>query len=335
MKLVIQIPCYNEETTLPQTLQRLPHTIEGIDEVEILVINDGSTDNTVKKARELGVDHLIDLGGHQGLGMAFSAGLAACLRLGADVIVNTDGDNQYFGEDIESLVRPILEGKADLVIGTRDIDSISHFSPVKKRLQKAGSWVVRKAARCPIEDTTSGFRALSREAALSTIVYSKFSYTLETLIQAGSSHLRVTTVPVRVNEKLRESRLTSSTGEYLKKSAATIFRIYAMYNPLRVFSFIGGMSFLAGVALGIRYLYFYLSMGASGHIQSLILSAILMIVGFQIMIIGLVADLIAANRKLNEEALYLLRKMELKDHVSIGASRRSASKGTAAFKMKS
>src|SRR5438552_1063242 len=311
MKLIIQIPCFNEEMTLPATLGRLPLKIAGIDEIEVLIINDGSTDETTAKAREYRADYILELGEHQGLGTAFRAGLDQCLRQGADIIVNTDGDNQYYGEDIQVLVRPILEGRADLVIGTRDIDSIRHFSPVKKWLQKLGSWVVRKAARSSFRDTTSGFRALNRESALRTIVYSKFSYTLETLIQAGSSHLRVITVPIRVNDRLRESRLAGSSWQYLKRSTATILRIYAMYNPFRVFLGIGGFSFLVGFLLGLRYLYLYLALAAGGHIQSLILSALLMIVGFQIMVIGLVADLIGANRRLNEDILYRVRKMEL------------------------
>jgi glycosyltransferase involved in cell wall biosynthesis len=332
MKLIIQIPCYNEESTLPMTLRRLPSRIEGVDEIEVLIINDGSTDNTARRARELGVDHLVEFAKNQGLGTAFRAGLDTCLKFGADIIVNTDADNQYFGEDIEALVQPIVEGEADLVVGTRDIDSIEHFSITKKWLQKLGSWIVRKASGCSIQDTTSGFRAFNREAALRTIVYSKFSYTLETLIHAGTGQLRITHVPVRVNGKLRESRLAGSTWQYLKKSGATLLRFYSMYNPLRVFLFLGSASFLAGFALGFRYLYYYYFAGADGHVQSLILSAILMIVGFQIMVIGLVADLIGANRRLNEDILYRLRKLELPGvtsnsvadsvvHKSIGAVR--------------
>jgi len=311
MKLIIQIPCFNEEATLPTTLRALPRAIPGIDQIEVLVIDDGSTDSTARAARDLRVDHIVELGRHQGLGAAFRAGLEACLQLGADVIVNTDGDNQYHGEDIKALIQPILQRQADLVIGARDIDSIEHFSSLKKWLQKFGSWVVRKAAGRSIRDTTSGFRALNREAALRTIVYSKFSYTLETVIQAGHTPLKVATVPVRVNSKLRESRLADSTWQYLKKSTATILRIYAMYNPLRVFFLIGGSTCLLGFLLGLRYLYLYLTAAVSGHIQSLILSAILMIVGFQVMVIGLVADLIAANRRLNEDILYRVRKIEL------------------------
>jgi glycosyltransferase involved in cell wall biosynthesis len=313
MKLIIQIPCFNEEATLPATLRRLPQQIPGIDKIEVLVVNDGSTDQTVQRARELGVDHFVEFGKNQGLGTAFKTGLDACLKLGADIIVNTDADNQYFGEDIVALVHPILQGEADLVVGTRDIDSIQYFSASKKRLQKFGSWIVRKASGCAIQDTTSGFRAFNREAALRTIVYSKFSYTLETLIHAGSGPLSITNVPVRVNDKLRESRLAGSTWQYLKKSLVTLLRVYSMYNPLKVFLFIGGLTFLLGFALGTRYLYYYLWAGASGHLQSLLLAAILMIVGFQIMVIGLVADLIAANRRLNEEMLYRLRKIELQN----------------------
>lgn len=324
MKLIIQIPCYNEAATLPLTLQRLPRRIAGVDEIEILVINDGSTDQTAQRARELGVDHLVEFASNQGLASAFMKGLDACLQRGADIIVNTDADNQYFGEDIEALVQPILQGQADLVVGTRDIESIEHFSPTKKWLQKWGSWVIRKASGCPIQDTTSGFRAFNREAALRTIVYSKFSYTLETLIQAGTGPLTIAQVPVRVNGKLRESRLADSTWQYLKKSAATLLRIYSMYNPLRVFLFLGSLAFLAGFALGLRYLYYYFVAGASGHLQSLILSAILMIVGFQVMVIGLVADLIAANRRLNEDLLYRLRKLELSGTASDTSALREA-----------
>ncbi|MEW5976682.1 MAG: glycosyltransferase family 2 protein [Acidobacteriota bacterium] len=310
MKLIIQIPCFNEETTLPVTLQQLPRHLPGIDRIEFLVIDDGSADETVQSARRLGVDHILRFGQHRGLASAFRAGLEECLRQGADLIVNTDGDNQYSGEDVSLLVQPILAGNADLVVGSRDIQGIPHFSLVKKWLQKGGSWIVRKAAGCAIPDATSGFRAYTREAALQTIVHSKFSYTLETLIQAGSSDLRVATVPVRVNPKLRESRLAGSTWDYVKRSAATIVRIYAMYHPLRVFSAIGLAGILAGVLLGLRYLYFYFAQASSGHIQSLILSAVLMIVGFQIVVIGLVADLIRANRRLSEELLYRVRRME-------------------------
>jgi glycosyltransferase involved in cell wall biosynthesis len=323
MKLIVQIPCYNEESTLSMTLRELPRSIEEIDAIETLIIDDGSTDGTIRVAREYGVEHILELKAHQGLGVAFAAGLDACLRLGADVIVNTDGDNQYCGEDVRTLVRTLLSQKADLVVGTRDIFRIGHFSFTKKWLQRIGSWVVRKVSSCAIEDTTSGFRAFNREAALRTVVFSRFSYTLETLIQAGNSQLKVATVPIRVNERLRDSRLAGSTWTYLQKSAATILRIYAMYHPLRVFSFIGAFVFLGGFVLGCRYLYYYLTVGASGHVQSLILSAILLIVGFQIIVIGLLADLISAQRRLSEDIFYRVRRMELEAGKSDSPASRS------------
>lgn len=311
MKLIIQIPCFNEEATLPATLADLPQKIPGIDEIDILIINDGSTDATLKIARQHGVDHVIEFSKNQGLAFAFQTGLDACLKLGADLIVNTDADNQYCGADIPKLVGPILEGKADLVVGTRDIGAIDHFTSTKKWLQRFGSWVVRRASGSLIRDTTSGFRAFNREAALRTIVHSKFSYTLETLVHAGAGPLSIEQVPIRVNEKLRDSRLAGSTWVYLKKSTATLLRIYSMINPLRVFLLIGGTVFGVGFLLGVRYLYFYIVATASGHIQSLILAAILMLVGFQTMVIGLVADLIGANRRLSEDILYRLRRIEI------------------------
>ena len=265
----------------------------------------------LKIARQHGVDHIIEFSKNQGLAFAFQTGLDACLKLGADLIVNTDADNQYCGADIPKLVGPILEGKADLVVGTRDIGAIDHFSSTKKWLQRVGSWVVRRASGSLIRDTTSGFRAFNREAALRTIVHSKFSYTLETLVHAGAGPLSVEQVPIRVNEKLRESRLAGSTWVYLKKSTATLLRIYSMINPLRVFLLIGGTVFGLGFLLGVRYLYYYIVATASGHIQSLILAAILMLVGFQTMVIGLVADLIGANRRLSEDILYRLRRIEI------------------------
>ncbi len=311
MKLIVQIPCFNEAETLPEVLSRLPRTLDGVDAIETLVVDDGSSDGTAETARRLGVTHLVELGRNRGLGIAFRTGLDACLKLGADLIVNTDGDNQYAGSDVGALIEPILQGRADLVVGARDIDAISYFSPAKKWLQRLGSWLVRTVARCPVEDTTSGFRAYNREAALRTIVHTRFSYTLETVIQAGAGHLRVTSVPIGVNPKLRESRLAGSTWYYLKKSAVTILRIYTMYNPLRVFLVLGGAGCLLGFLLGLRYLYFFFLESAGGHVQSLILAAILTIVGFQVIVVGLAADLIAANRRLSEETLYRVRKMEL------------------------
>jgi glycosyltransferase involved in cell wall biosynthesis len=311
MKLIIQIPCYNEENTLPTTLADLPQSLEGINSIEVLVVDDGSSDQTAAVAESLGVAHVVRLGKHQGLGAAFRAGLDAGLKRGADIIVNTDGDNQYRGSDVTALVAPILENKADLVVGVRNIDDITHFSKLKKWLQKIGSWVVRKAARSQIEDTTSGFRAFNREAALRMNVFSEFSYTLETLIQAAQTPLRIRTVPVQVNPQLRPSRLAESIGHYLLSSATTILRIYCTYNPRRVFFIGGSFSCLAGLAISLRYLYLYLSTAASGHVQSLILSAILMILGFQLLVVGVVSELISVNRRLSEDVLYRLRKLEL------------------------
>ncbi len=311
MKLIIQIPCYNEEKTLPVTLANIPRQVEGVDEVEILVIDDGSTDRTVEVAREHGADHIVRLTNNKGLAEAFMAGLDAALRLGADIIVNTDGDNQYNGADIARLIRPIVEGKADMVVGDRQIDTIEHFSPAKKTLQKLGSWVVRQVSGTDVPDATSGFRALSREAAMRMNVVSRFTYTLETIIQAGKKNIALTSVPVRTNEKLRESRLFGSMWGYIKRSVGTIFRIYAMYEPLRTFAIIGTLIFGSGAAIGVRFLYFYLTGHGGGHVQSLILAAILSIVGFQVIMIGLLADLIGANRRLLEDALYRLKRIEL------------------------
>jgi len=315
-KLIIQIPCYNEEKTLPVTLKEIPRKIEGIDQVEILVIDDGSTDRTFEVARNNGVDHIVKLTNIKGLAEGFLTGLDACLRLGADVIVNTDGDNQYNGADIQKLIEPIIKGKADIVVGNRQVDKIEHFSVVKKKLQNVGSWVVRQLSGTKIPDTTSGFRAFSREAALKLNVVSKFSYTLETIIQAGKKNLAITHVPVATNNKLRESRLFKSTLNYIKRSIATIIRIYTMYEPIKTFFLIGGVIFSGGLILSVRYLYFYFftPFGGKGHIQSLILAAVLFIVGFQVMVIGLLSDVIAANRRLLEDTLYRVKKLELKDN---------------------
>ncbi len=311
MKLIIQIPCFNEENALPIALSNLPKSVKGVGIIETLVIDDGSSDRTVEVARDFGVNHIVELGHHQGLAAAFRVGLDESLSLGADIIVNTDGDNQYCGSDIESLIHPIIYNQVDLVVGSRDISNILYFSWTKKQIQKIGSWFVRSMAHSTIVDTTSGFRAYSRKAAMRTIVHSRFSYTLETVIQAGYSQLRVATIPVRTNEKLRESRLASSSWTYLKKSIPTILRIYTMYNPLKVFFFLGLTSLMLGFLLGIRYLYFFILEMSSGHIQSLILASIMIIIGVQIIFIGLVSDLIAANRRLNEEVLYRIKKLEL------------------------
>ncbi|MCU0642892.1 MAG: glycosyltransferase family 2 protein [bacterium] len=312
-KLIIQIPCYNEEKTLPITLRAIPRSIRGVDKVEILIIDDGSTDRTVAVARENGADHIVKLTNNKGLAEGFLTGLDACLRLDADIIVNTDGDNQYNGADIEKLIEPIVKGKADIVVGNRQVDNIEHFSLLKKKLQHLGSWVVRQVSGTDIPDTTSGFRAFSRDAALKLNVVSKFSYTLETIIQAGKKNIAITHVPVGTNSKMRESRLFKSTYSYIKRSLATIIRIYTMYEPIKTFFLIGGLIFSGGLILSLRYLYFYLftPFGGQGHIQSVILAAVLFIVGFQVMVIGLLSDVIAANRRLLEDTLYRVKKLEL------------------------
>lgn len=311
MKLIVLISCLNEEKTLPLVLKDIQKKIEGIDKVEILVIDDGSTDNTSQVAKDLGVDHIVKLSSNHGLAQAFMTGIETSLELGADIIVNTDGDNQYNGNDIPKLIKPILEHKAEIVIGDREVGKIKHFSATKIFLQKLGSWVVRKLSNTNIPDVTSGFRAYSKEAALQINIVSKFSYTLETIIIAGKKNIPITHVPIRTNKKLRESRLFKSTWDYLKKSIITIIRIYAMYEPLKIFSYIGGTSFFLGFILGCRYLYFFFIHSTAGHVQSLILSAILIIVGFQIILIGLVADLIAINRELIENNLYRNRKSKV------------------------
>ena len=314
MKIIVQIPCLDEEETLPLTVRDIPRKIDEVDEVEILVIDDGSTDRTLEVAKEIGVDHIVRFEKNQGLAKAFMAGIDACLRLGADIVVHTDGDNQYKGEDIPKLIKPILEGKADMVIGDRETEKVEHFSFVKKKLQKLGSWVIRKLSGSAVPDATSSFRAMSREAALRLNIISDFSYTLEAIIQAAKKKLAIKVVPIRTNEKLREPRLYSSTFVFLKKSASTIIRTYAMYESLKVFSVIGSIILVGGVVLGIRFLYFYFTGEGIGHIQSVILASMLIIMGFVLWMIGLLADLISANRKLLEDMLYRVRYLELLSH---------------------
>lgn len=321
MKLIIQIPCLNEEKTLPLTLADLPKHIDGIDEIETLIIDDGSSDGTVEVARKRGVNHIVRLTNRKGLAEAFMAGLDASLKLGADIIVNTDGDNQYRGSDIARLIRPILAGKADMVIGDRQVERVVYFSPVKKKLQKLGSWVVRHVSGTDVPDATSGFRAYTREAALRLNIISKFTYTLETIIQAGKKNIALSHIKVATNGKLRESRLFNSIPSYLKRSIGTIIRIYTMYEPLRTFATIGAVVFFGGFLVSLRFLYFYFFADkGGGHIQSLIFSAVLMIVGFQVGLIGLVADLIAGNRRLIEDCLYRMKKVEM-DTLSIRNNR--------------
>lgn len=311
MRVIIQIPCYNEEATLPLTVRDLPTTLPGVDKVQWLVVDDGSTDHTAEVARRLGVHHVVRHPHNMRLAQAFLTGLEASLKAGADIIVNTDADNQYRGEDIARLVQPILEGQADIVIGDRGLSTVEHFSPLKRLLQQFGSRVVGLASGSAVADATSGFRALSREAALRTIVYSEYSYTLETLIQAGSRRMTVVYVPVRTNPQTRRSRLMRNVPHYLVNSTTTILRTYTMYRPMRVFLSIGGAMILSSLALGVRFLFYYLTGQGVGHVQSLILAAILSIVGFQVCLIGLMADLVGFNRKILEETLYRVRQLEL------------------------
>lgn len=310
MKLIIQVPCYNEEETLGITYNDLPKHIDGVDEIEYLIINDGSKDRTVEVAKELGFHHVVNFKRNKGLAKGFMAGLDACLHLGADIIVNTDADNQYCGADIEKLVRPILENKADIVIGERPIDETEHFSWKKKKFQHLGSWVVRVASGTDIPDAPSGFRAYSREAALRLNVVNEYTYTLETIIQAGHDKLAMTSVPIRTNGETRPSRLFSSMWRYMKRSSTVIIRSFLMYKPLRFFSMLGGIMLFLGVVLGARFLYFFLTGSGGGHTQSLILAAVLMLAGFQSIVVGLLGDVIAANRKILQDVQYRVRKLE-------------------------
>jgi glycosyltransferase involved in cell wall biosynthesis len=307
MKLVIQIPCYNEETTLPLTLADLPRELSGVDAIEVLVVDDGSRDRTAEAARELGVAHVVRHKRNRGLAAAFQTGLEAALAAGADIIVNTDADNQYYGPDIARLIEPILAGRADIVVGDRGVAALAHFSPLKRFLQRLGSAVVARAAGIPIPDATSGFRAFSREAALRLTVLSEYTYTLETLIQAGARGMAVVFVPVCTNPQTRRSRLIRNIPSFLAISAVTILRFYTMYRPLRVFMTIGGVLLSAALILGIRFLYFYAVGRGTGHVQSLILAAILSIVGVQVGLIGLVADAVSMNRRMLEEAVWRAR----------------------------
>ena len=310
MKLIIQIPCYNEEKTLPLTVADLPATLPGVDTIEYLIIDDGSSDRTVEIARASGVHHIVRHRHNRGLAAAFQTGIEAALAAGADIIVNTDGDNQYAGADVGKLVEPILTGQADIVVGDRGVATHVEFSPLKRFLQRLGSWVVERAAGVPIPDATSGFRAFSREAALRLNVLSEYTYTLETLIQAGQRGMKVTFVPIRTNLQTRKSRLIRSIPSFLVLSAITVVRFYTMYRPLRVFMSLGAGLLAVGLLLGIRFLVFYIQGSGAGHIQSLILAAIVAIVGFQIGLIGLVADLISMNRKILEETLYRARRQD-------------------------
>lgn len=312
MKLIIQIPCYNEEETLTIALDALPKAIEGIDEIEYLIINDGSKDKTAEVARSWGVNYIVNFKQNKGLAKGFMAGIDACLRNGADIIVNTDADNQYCADDIEKLVRPILEGKTDIVIGARPIDEVRHWSLLKKKLQHFGSFVVRKASGTDIPDAPSGFRAYSREAAMHLNVINEYTYTLETIVQAGRSKIAMESVPVRTNEELRPSRLFHSMLGYVKKSMVTIVRAYMMYKPVKFFGIIGGSIFALGTVLGIRYLYYFFNGSGSGHIQSLILCSMLIMLGSETIILGFMASLIAANRKILEDVQVRVKELDYK-----------------------
>ena len=310
MKLIIQIPCYNEAETLTVALDHLPKHIDGIDEIEYLIINDGSTDNTVEVARAWGVHHIVNFKKNQGLAKGFIAGLDGCLRCGADIIVNTDADDQYYGEDIEKIVRPILDGKADMVIGARPIDETEHFSFIKKKLQHLGSWAVRQASSTDIPDAPSGFRAFSKEAAMKMNVVNDYTYTLETIVQAGRERIPIMSVPVRTNAELRPSRLFNSIWGYVKKSMLTIVRAYIMYKPLMAFSLLCIPFIAIGVAIGIRFLVFIYRGENAGHVQSLILGCTLIIIGFLILVMGLLADTIASNRRILQDVQLHVKNME-------------------------
>ena len=313
-KLIIQIPCLNEASTLPATLADLPRSVPGIDVVEILVVDDGSRDGTADVAQRCGADHVVRLRRNKGLAAAFMAGIDASLKAGADFIVNTDADNQYAAREIPRLLAPLLSGEADIVIGDRNIGEVQHMSWRKRQLQRLGSWVVRQVSNTTVPDTTSGFRAYTREAALRMTIVSEFSYTLESIIQAGKNRMAISHVPVATNPRTRESRLFGSLFSYIKRSAATIVRIYAMYEPLKVFTYLGLLVMGAGFLFTLPFLYEYFTnpRSAQGHLQSLIAAAILLIGGFIVLVIGLLADVNAGNRKLLEDLLYRVRMMELR-----------------------
>ena len=311
MKLIIQIPCFNEEQTLPLTLADLPREVAGFDTVEWLVIDDGSSDRTIEVARENGVDHIVRLTNNKGLAAGFQAGLDAALKLGADVVVNTDADNQYDGRDIPKLVAPILAGNADMVVGDRQVETIAHFSPLKKALQRLGSWVVRQASSTNVPDTTSGFRAYNREAALQMQVVSRFTYTLETIIQAGKLLVAVDHVPIRTNPKTRESRLFPSMGAYVRRNGISIFRIYAQYEPLKVFWGGAVVMGLFAVAVWARFIVAWIGGQGAGHVQSLILGAVLFIGAMLLFALGVIGDLLAAQRTLSQRTFERVRRIEL------------------------
>jgi glycosyltransferase involved in cell wall biosynthesis len=324
MKLIVQIPCYNEEQTIAQTIADIPREIPGIETVEVLIIDDGCVDDTVANARAAGAEHVLSFAGNKGLAAGFSAGLHRAVELGADIVVNTDADNQYRGDCIPDLVRPVVEGRAEIVVGRRPIEDHPEFSWSKKKLQRLGSWVVSQVSQTEVSDATSGFRAYSREAAQRLTVISGFTYTHETLIQAGRSNMTVTEVPIQVNRQTRPSRLFKSIPQYIRKSVMTILRIYTLYQPMTLFFIIGSVFMLVALTIGGRFLYYYLGGNGSGHIQSLLLGAVLGIVAVQIWVVGIVADLIAANRKIMQEILYQTRRSTNPMEQPLSAHRREA-----------
>ena len=329
MKLIIQIPCLNEEVTLPQTLADLPREVDGITDVEWLIIDDGSTDATVDVARANGVDHIVRLTNNRGLAAGFQAGLDACLKLGADVIVNTDADNQYYGADIAKLVEPMVDGRADMVVGDRQTDTISEFSPIKKRLQKLGSWVVRQASETDVPDTTSGFRAYNREAALQMAVVSRFTYTLETIIQAGKLLVAVEDVPVRTNPKTRESRLFPSTWSYVRRNGISIFRIYAQYEPMRVF-FTGAVILAVAALIPFTLFFIYWVQGdGAGHVQSLIFGTVLFNAAVVMGALAVIGDLMHAQRIMSQRIFERVRRVELELGVAATRGQRGGDRGRA------
>ena len=310
MKLVIQIPCYNEEKSLPITLNDLPKHIDGIDEIEVLIIDDGSKDRTVEVAKELGVNNFVEMPHNSGLAKAFVAGINKALEIGADIVVNTDADNQYCAADIEKLVKPILAGEADIVIGSRPVSEIEHFSPLKKMLQKLGSGVMRLISSTKVEDAPSGFRAFSRNAAMQLNVFDNYTYTLETIIQAKAKGLILKCVPIRVNPDLRKSKLVRNKFDYIRRSMFTMIRMFIIYRPFRFFAILAGMFFLVGALIGLRFLYYFVFESGAGHIQSLILSAILIITGVQVGVIAVLSELLSINRKILED---IQKRLKLQD----------------------
>jgi glycosyltransferase involved in cell wall biosynthesis len=311
MKLIVQIPCYNEENTLPLTFNDIPKTIPGIDHIEVLIIDDGSSDKTIEVAKALGVDHIVINKQNMGLARSFRRGIDECLRQGADIIVNTDGDNQYAGWDIPKLVQPILEEKSDIVIGDRQTHLIPHFSISKKFMQWFGSGVVRRLAGIWVPDTVSGFRAISRESAIRLNVLSSFSYTIEMVIQAGKRDMKIESVPVETNTKTRESRLFKSIPSFVGRQLTTIVRMYAMYQPLKVFFYLGSLLTLTGLIPILRFLFYYFSSNGGGHLQSLVLGGVFILMGFIAYLAGLLADLISFNRQLQEMTLEKIKRLEL------------------------